>query len=117
MEKHLKIARFLANLLDEEFKILGFKFGLDPLIGLIPGLGDALPFLLMGYMIWIGHELGMSLDQKLVMVRNSILDFLVGLIPVIGDLADFGFKSNKMNWKILDEHSKKTVRGEILSSD
>ena len=54
MQNHLKTASYIADLLDNKFKVLGFRFGIDPLLGLIPGGGDLVSFLLSLYIVWIG---------------------------------------------------------------
>ena len=104
MENHLKSATILAKLLDEEFNVLGFRFGLDPIIGLIPGLGDALGLLLSLYIVWIGVQLKLPSDKIVLMVVNITLDFLIGAIPILGDIGDFVFKSNKYNLAIIRAH-------------
>lgn len=106
MEHHLKIARLLANLLDSQFSFLGFKFGLDPLIGLIPWIGDAISMVLSFYIIWIAKRLALPKEKINTMVRNLVTDFVLGLVPVLGDVADFFFRSNKMNLDILEAHLK-----------
>lgn len=112
MNKHLETARSLAKLLDSQFSVLGFKFGLDPLIGLFPWLGDAVSAALAVYIIWIGKTLGIAEEKLTEMIRNVILDFLIGLVPVAGTIGDFFFKSNLKNLEILEKHIGKVVEGE-----
>lgn len=103
MENHLKIAAHLTNLLDTKYKFLGFRFGVDPLLGVIPIIGDILPFVLSLYIIWIGIQFRIPNDKIAQMLKNSILDFLLGTIPLIGDLSDFFYKANVKNLQILNE--------------
>lgn len=114
MEKHIKIVTNFSKLMDEQFKIGPFKFGLDPLVGLIPGLGDILPAALSCYLIWIAwvHELP---KKKIIkMVFNILLDLGLGLIPIIGNITDFFFKSNTKNLEILKSHLEEPLKGKIM---
>src|SRR4051812_10741001 len=104
MDHHLKVATHLAHLLDNQFSFLGFKFGLDPIVGLIPGGGDAVGLLLGFYIIWIGIQLRLAPDKIVLMIINVVFDFLIGMPPVIGDVFDFIFKSNLRNLEIIRAH-------------
>src|SRR5438045_6376186 len=111
MEKHIRMATAFSRLMDEQFKIGPFKFGLDPLIGLVPGLGDILPAILGFYLVWIAwvHELP---TRKIIrMIVNIVLDFGLGFIPIVGDVTDFFFKSNKNNLEILKSHLEEPLEG------
>jgi hypothetical protein len=114
---HLKTATMLANILDNQFSIAGFKVGLDPLLGLIPGLGDIVSAGLSIYMLWIAKQMGIPQTTISKMVRNIVIDFVLGVIPVVGDLTDFVYKANLKNLEILhayaesgDARSSKTRR-------
>jgi len=97
-------ARRLARLLDEAFTIpiIKTKIGLDPILGLIPGAGEVVTGLMGAYIIWIAYDL--NLPRKLMgrMVVNLVIDQLVGLIPGLGDLADWIWKSNTFNVRLLE---------------
>lgn len=96
-------ARMLANLLDSEFEIAGIKFGLDALIGLIPGVGDAITTLAGTYPIYIArkHKLGKTVEWR--MMANLAVDFFGGIIPVVGDVFDVAFKANLKNVALLEK--------------
>lgn len=116
MQKHYRMAKVLSKLLDSQFNILGFKFGLDPIIGLIPGLGDAIGAALSFYVIWIAIGLKVPEEKIVVMIRNVLLDILIGMLPVIGDVSDFVFKANQRNWRIIEQYSPENiVEGEIVT--
>lgn len=104
MDKHFKAADYLTKLLDNQFSILGFKFGLDPLIGVIPWIGDAITFALSGYIIWVGYKMNIPQEKLVKMVQNAVTDLVLGIIPVVGDVSDFVYKSNSKNMKILREY-------------
>jgi hypothetical protein len=110
MDKHIKIAESIAKGLDDKFNILGFRFGIDPIIGFVPILGDVIPALFTAYLIWIGSQIGLPGNQIGRMALNVILDFLAGFIPGPGDVADFFVKANKRNFAILMDHYKSSAR-------
>ena len=103
---HLKIARTLARLLDDQFSFFGIKFGLDGILGLIPGIGDVISMVLSGYLIWIAAELKLPQQKIWQMVRNVALDLVIGSIPLIGDIGDVFLRVNLKNLAILETHVK-----------
>lgn len=115
IEHHLKIAEYLAHLLDHQFKIGKFRFGLDPIIGFVPGFGDAISFLLSWYFVWIAIHMKLPIHKISHMIGNIVFDFLFGIIPVLGDIADFTYKANSRNLKILKSHVQKPIiEGEVI---
>lgn len=116
MRKYLIIASYIADLLDNKFKILGFRFGIDPLLGLIPGGGDLASLMLSLYIVWIGVKAELPKKKIVEMVKNTTLDFVVGLVPVLGDVVDFTFKSNIKNLEIIQQYiGKDIIEGEIVN--
>ncbi len=114
MEKHLKMARFITDLLENKFGIGKFKFGFDPLIGAIPGFGDIFTLGFSLYLVWIGIKMKIPQEKIVEMVRNVILDFLIGLFPFLGDLADVVYRANSKNMKILETYAHSVVEGEVI---
>lgn len=102
MNSHLRTARYLANLLDNKFNILGFKFGLDPILGMVPWFGDLVALGLSLYVIWIAKNMGAPQQLIMRMGSNVFLDFFLGSIPVLGDFVDFIYKPNKKNLELLE---------------
>jgi di/tricarboxylate transporter len=102
----LKNMEHLARLMDAQFRIPGtnFRFGLDGLIGLIPGAGDLSTFAVSGYMIWIMAKNGASGYLLSRMVLNVLIDAVVGAVPILGDLFDIAFKANMRNMRLMQEH-------------
>ena len=96
----------LAKLMDSQFKIPGtnIKFGLDALIGLVPGAGDFATFLISGYMITILASNGASGFVLARMVLNVVIDSAFGAIPILGDIFDVAFKANQRNVKLMQQH-------------
>jgi hypothetical protein len=103
----LASARTLANLFDTRFSIFGFRFGLDPVLGLIPGIGDVVSAIASVYMIFVGRQMGVSNAALLRMVVIAGTDFLIGLIPFVGDVGDAIFKAHVRNLRIIEEHLRR----------
>ncbi len=93
----------LAFYLDDLFRIpaVGWRFGLDAIVGLIPNVGDTLTSLMSFYILIAGVRYGVPKITLLRMAFNIGLDYLVGSIPVIGDAFDFFWKSNKQNMELI----------------
>ena len=96
----------LEHLLEGLFTIPGTnrKIGLDVILDLIPVAGDAAGAALGGYMFWEARNLGLSKWQMSRMAGNVGIDFLLGLIPWLGAVPDFFFRSNSRNLKIIKQH-------------
>jgi hypothetical protein len=89
----------LAWLLDSSIRIPGtrWRIGLDGILGLIPGIGDALAALLSSVVIVQAVNMGMPKFVVARMMMNVLLELFVGMIPVVGDIFDFMFKANERN--------------------
>lgn len=96
----------LATVMDDFLKIPGTKFriGLDGLLGLVPIFGDLISFFIAGLFLQEAERLGVSRWTKARMLGNSLIDLALGAVPLVGDLFDFGFKANRKNLQILQEH-------------
>lgn len=99
-------ARALTNLLDNAVRVPGtsMRFGLDPVLGLIPGLGDVAGAALSGYVVLLASQLGAPTTVIVRMLGNIVIDTVGGTVPVIGDLFDAGWKSNSRNLALLERH-------------
>ena len=97
-------AQKLANLLDTAIKLpfIPIKIGLDSIVGLIPGAGDALMLFVSLRIVGLGKSLGMPSALVAQMVKNSAIDFGLGFIPFIGDLIDVFYKANQKNVRIME---------------
>ncbi len=93
----------LAFYLDDLFRIpgVGWRFGLDGIIGLVPNVGDALTSLASFYILIAGVRYGVPKITLLRMAFNIGLDYLVGSIPIVGDAFDLVWKSNKQNINLI----------------
>ena len=99
-------ARTLTNLLDNAVRVpgTGMRFGLDPVLGLIPGLGDVAGAALSGYVVLLASQLGAPTTVIVRMLGNVVIDTVGGTFPVIGDLFDAGWKANSRNLALLERH-------------
>jgi hypothetical protein len=105
-------ARRIAWLLDEAVRLPGgIRFGLDGVLGLIPGIGDLLCLLAAGRIVEIARRQSVPLGVLARMVGNIGIDALVGAIPIIGDLFDFGFKANARNVDLLEQALRRQPGG------
>ena len=102
--KALKDAQDIANTLDTAVKIpfIGVRVGLDFLIGLIPGIGDAIVLLMSWRIVYLGRKMGVPKPVLTQMVRNALLDFGLGFVPVVGDIVDIFYKANTKNVQLME---------------
>ena len=105
-QDYIRIARLLANTLDRSIVIPGtdIRLGLDPLIGLIPGVGDAIASLAGSMILFLAAQVQVP---KIVLIRMSLnvaINGLLGSIPLIGDLFSVWFHSNVRNVELLERH-------------
>ena len=99
-------ARTITRLLDSAARVPGtsFRFGLDPVLGIIPGLGDVAGAALSGYVVLLASRMGAPASVLVRMLGNVALDTAVGTVPLLGDLFDAGFKSNTRNLALLERY-------------
>jgi hypothetical protein len=109
---------WLTAVLDDRYKVPGTKirFGWDTLIGLVPLAGDSVTTLLSVYFMWEANRLGVSKWTLWRMLGNVGFDFVVGAVPLVGDLCDVAWRANRKNFKLLKSElsrqasAKSTVR-------
>ena len=96
----------MTDLMDNSFRIpvLGIRFGLDPIIGLIPGIGDVITFSISGLLVLSMVRKGASAMLALKMIGNILFDAIIGEVPLIGDATDFFTKANRRNFKLMQEY-------------
>src|SRR5690242_6517964 len=104
--RDLRKVERLARLMDSQFRVPGtdMRFGLDGIIGLIPGVGDMATFAVSGYMLVLMARNGASGYVLTRMTLNILIDALIGSIPFIGDIFDFAFKANMRNLRLMQEY-------------
>lgn len=110
---------WMAVLMDTAFHVPGtwFRFGLDPVLGLVPGVGDGTGALISVALIGASVRHGVPRIVLLRMALNVILNTVIGAIPLVGDLFSAWFKSNALNYQLLQKHGgarKASTRGDWL---
>ncbi len=103
----LEALRRWATLLDSAFRVPGtnIRFGLDAIIGLVPGLGDLSAPVFAAVLLVTGVRLRIPAVVQARMVFNAALDMLLGLVPFVGDLVDVAWKANLRNLALLERHA------------
>lgn len=99
--------RSLTTLLDDGLRIPGtrFRFGLDPILGLAPGVGDAAGLTLGALLLVEAVRLGVSRATLLRMAAHVAVDAALGAVPLLGDLFDAAWKANRRNLTLLERHA------------
>ncbi len=95
-----------SRLLDHSLRIPGtqVRFGLDPILGLFPGIGDLVAYILSAGLVVVMARNGASGKVIVLMLLNILIDAVVGSIPVLGNIFDVWFKANKRNYNLLKSH-------------
>lgn len=112
MDAQISQLQRLADLMDTAFEVpgTGIRFGWDALIGLVPGLGDTITSLVALYVVGAASRMGVPRVTLLRMIANVGIDWLLGIVPLFGDLFDVYWKANQRNVAILrSQFSASTV--------
>ena len=107
----LDALRRWAVLLDSAFRVPGtrVRFGLDAIIGLIPGVGDISTPVFAALLLLQAVRMRLPVVVQARMVLNAAIDMVTGLVPVLGDLVDIGWKANLRNLALLERHARPGV--------
>ncbi len=99
----------LTELMDTAFVIPGttIRYGLDPILGLIPGVGDTLTLAISLYIYSSAGRAGVPRRKRMQMLWNVFVDWLIGLVPLVGDLFDVSFKANSRNMRIIMDYANR----------
>jgi hypothetical protein len=105
-DRRIRRLAALADLLDTRFAVpgLGWRFGLDGLIGLIPGVGDTVSTALGAFIVAEAVKLEVPPGKLARMIGNLAVDGVLGSVPVVGDVFDFAFKAHRKNVAIVLDH-------------
>lgn len=104
--RDLEEVRRLARLLDTRWRlpIVGVRFGIDPVLGLLPGVGDLAAGVISTYVIVKAHRLGAPRSLLVKMAGNVALDTVVGSVPIAGSVFDLFYKASTRNLRLLQTH-------------
>lgn len=96
-----------ARVLDKAFRIPGtnIRFGLDPIIGLVPFLGDLASPVFAALLVVEGARLGIPRIIQIRMVVNALVDAVIGAIPLAGIVGDVFFRANTKNMALLERYA------------
>jgi Domain of unknown function (DUF4112) len=115
-----RIARIdaLATLLDTAFILPGInvRFGFDALIGLVPGIGDAITTAMSLYIVHEARQLGAPRHLIVRMLGNVLIDGLVGAVPLVGDAFDVLWRANRRNVRLLQDWLQRTESRQVSAS-
>lgn len=111
LEADLRRARQLATMLDAQFEVAGIKFGMDAIVGLIPGIGDIATTLIGAYPLYVARRHGLGKWVTARMAGNLALDFVAGSVPVLGDVFDVAYKAHLKNLNLLEKAAEQRGYG------
>ena len=107
LQADLRRARWLANWLDAKFRLFGIRFGLEGIVGFVPVVGDTLGIVAGLYPIYLAMKHRLGRQVQLLMALNLLIEWLIGVTPVLGDLADIWYKANLRNLALLEKAASK----------
>lgn len=111
IEAEMRRLERLAHFMDSLFAVPGtsFRIGLDGIIGMVPGIGDAAGAVIALYLVNAARRLGAPRRLIRRMLVNVAIDMAIGAVPIFGDLFDFAFKANRRNAELLRRHLRETA--------
>lgn len=104
VQEELRRLDSLARMLDSQFSVMGVRFGLDSLLGLVPVAGDVATGIAGTYLLFTAIRLKLHPLAIAQIGWNLLFDTVIGAIPVLGDVFDVFFKSNIRNFKVIEKH-------------
>ena len=112
----MRMAKQLVSIMDSKFSLFGIKFGIDPVLNVIPWLGSALGTTISLYLFWIAYRLNVPKYVYLRMFWNIGFDFVLGIIPYAGFVFDLFYRSNLKNYTLIEKYFDPSVlEGEIVN--
>lgn len=111
LNTHIIFAGKLVKLLDTKYNFFGIRFGIDPLLDVIPWAGDMLGAMISCYLFWIAYKLHVPTCVYWRMVLHVLVDYVFGLIPYIGIIFDVLYRSNVKNYALLRQYIDPDIYG------
>ena len=116
VNRRLGRMRALSRLLDNAFELPGgFRIGIDPIIGLIPGIGDVIASTLSVWLVYDAARLGIQKRVLARLVLNVMIEAAIGAVPVVGDFIDAAWKANARNMRLIEANYKPTMKERSFS--
>jgi hypothetical protein len=108
----IELLRRWSRLMDSAYRLPGtaIRFGWDPIVGLLPGVGDVATSAFAVTILYHAHLLGVPRVVLGRMLLNILVDLVVGVVPFVGDVADIAWKSNSLNLALLERHQRPGVK-------
>ena len=118
-EEEIQKLEKMADWMDSRFKIPGtsIRFGFDSILGLIPGIGDTVTLATTGYLISRAHSYKLPWHVKTTMLWNLFVDWIIGLVPLLGDIFDVGWKANQKNVALIKKYIDRADDIQIVSAE
>ncbi len=102
--------------MDLRYTVFGIRFGIDPLLNVIPGLGNTLAAMTSLYLLWIATKLHVPSWVYARMLWNISIDYVVGVVPYIGIVFDIFYRANAKNFALLEKYfDPSVIEGEVIS--
>ncbi len=112
---HLQFAKRITTIMDLRFNVFGVRFGIDPMLDVIPGLGNILATATSLYLFWIAYQVKVPRWVYLRMLWNISVDYLFGVVPYIGIVFDIFYRANVKNLTLLERFiDTDVIEGEIV---
>lgn len=113
--QHIAFARRLVYVMDLRFNLFGIRFGIDPLLDVIPGLGNIVAASTSLYLFWIAHLLHVPAQVYYRMFWNIVIDYALGVVPFLGIFFDAFFRSNAKNFALVEKYFDPDILvGEVI---
>ena len=113
VEEELRRLGVFSRMLDSQFSVMGVRFGVDSLLGLVPIAGDVATGIAGTYALGTAIRLKLHPIAAVQIGWNLLFDTVIGAIPILGDIFDFFFKSNTKNFKVIEKHLTRKAQRHI----
>jgi len=115
---HINFARRLTRVMDLRFNVFGIRFGIDPLLNVIPGAGNTIAAITSLYLMWIAYQLKVPGNVYLRMLWNIGVDYLFGAVPVVGVVFDIFYRANVRNFAVIEKYfTPDIIIGEVVDDE
>jgi len=117
LNAHIDFARRLTRVMDIRFHIFGIRFGIDPMLDIIPGLGNVVAAGTSAYLLWLAHLLRVPTWVYWRMIWNITADYVLGAVPFVGIIFDVFFRANVKNFALIETYFDPDILvGEVVEN-